>query len=463
MPSRVKKGRTSLKGTRRVPRKNLRRSYTYEFKQTALRNRGLYGLDHVIATHWPHASDRERPRISHLLSSWKSGRSKINAATTTSTRSSCKARPTGVACVLSPDIEDDIGCWVRAMRKNGVPVSQQMIQIKAGAAAKDAGLTGFAASYCWLKGFKRRQRLSLRTRGTQGQQPPEDAHALAEEFGKLVAAEAARLGVNEVWNADETAVFFELIPRRTVDTTGTKTVWVRCAGADKRRVSVLLLGSSAGRKKPPFIVFKEPPSKVPWRQRENESLRHGFGSRVWSVTRRACLSDTTFANRAGWLTGSLIVQWLDKMFRDEPGPKLLLLDEFSGHWTNEVLTKCEELQITLLKIPAGCTSVSQPADVSWNRPFKAHIRKQWVDRLVETVRTSQPLVPPPRDIVCSWVKTAWDNLDAVENGFRASHIVIDTDAQVGELSQALGLVELGESTQVSISERGEDDSATEDE
>ena len=145
------------------------------------------------------------------------------------------------------------------------------------------------------------------------------------------------------------------------------------------------------------------------------------------------------------------------------GPKLLLLDEFSGHWTGDVLAKCEELQVNLLKIPAGCTSVFQPADVSWNRPFKAHIRKLWVDRLAAMVMGKQPIEPPSRDIVCSWVQAAWEGLDAVENGFRASRIVIDTDAQVEELSLVLGLAELREAPQMDTEDEKESGSTTEDE
>jgi len=304
--------------------------------------------------------------------------------------------------------------------------------------------------------------MSLRTRGTQGQQTPEDVRLRAEEFWQQVAAEAARLGVSEVWNADETAVFFELLPRKTVDTVGTKTVWVRCAGAEKRHISVLLLGSSQGKKMPPFVVFKEVPSRIPERQKENDSGRNGFGKRVWDKIKCGCSNNTTFANKTGWLTGSLIVRWLDLMFGSMPGPKLLLLDEFSGHWTPEVLAKCDELQIKLLRIPAGCTSVSQPADVSWNRPFKAHMRKLWVERLVAMVTNKTQFEAPCRVTVRRWVEEAWASLDAIENGFRASRIVIDTDAQVETLALEMGLVELNDS-HVVCDEEEEGGSATEDE
>jgi hypothetical protein len=264
-----------------------------------------------------------------------------------------------------------------------------MLKLQALDAADLEGIVGFAASDDWVEGFKRRHSLSMRARGSQGQKHPEDIATVALGFGKAVIEKAVELGITEIWNADETAVFFELLPRWTLDDTGTKTVWVRCAGAEKRRVSVLLLGSSKGRKKPPFMVLKEQPSRSPEMHKKNVETRHGFGAHIWEDISRID-SGTIFANKAGSLTGSLIVEWLDMMFKDEPGQKLLLLDEFSGHWTGEVLAKCEEPQIHLMKIPAGCTSVSQPADVAWNRSFKAHLRKLWVARLMDPIAIRCP-------------------------------------------------------------------------
>ena len=78
----------------------------------------------------------------------------------------------------------------------------------------------------------------------------------AEIFGRHVREKAEEIGAKQIWNADEIAMFFDMAPKYTLETKGTKTVWIRGTGLEKRRVSVLLLGSMSGEKKVPFVVFK---------------------------------------------------------------------------------------------------------------------------------------------------------------------------------------------------------------
>ncbi|KAG0421941.1 hypothetical protein HPB47_002200 [Ixodes persulcatus] len=37
----------------------------------------------------------------------------------------------------------------------------------------------------------------------------------------------------------------------------------------------------------------------------------------------------------------------------------------------------QECDTDLVSVPAGCTSLLQPADIFWNKPFKASLRKTW--------------------------------------------------------------------------------------
>ena len=44
---------------------------------------------------------------------------------------------------------------------------------------------------------------------------------------------------------------------------------------------------------------------------------------------------------------------------------------------SSVLTKIQNLGIKVLHIPGGCTSLCQPVDVGFNKPFKDRIRGLW--------------------------------------------------------------------------------------
>ena len=47
-------------------------------------------------------------------------------------------------------------------------------------------------------------------------------------------------------------------------------------------------------------------------------------------------------------------------------------------------------------IPGGCTSVAQPLDVSVNKPFKGHIRSEWLAFMEKSV-AEQKLVARRRN------------------------------------------------------------------
>ncbi|GLE11037.1 hypothetical protein PINS_up023329 [Pythium insidiosum] len=58
---------------------------------------------------------------------------------------------------------------------------------------------------------------------------------------------------------------------------------------------------------------------------------------------------------------------------------MLLWDDFSGHWTDEVTARAVELGVVLLKVPPKFTYICQPADISWSKSLKDHMRAKWID------------------------------------------------------------------------------------
>ncbi|KAG7379761.1 hypothetical protein PHYPSEUDO_008209 [Phytophthora pseudosyringae] len=88
-----------------------------------------------------------------------------------------------------------------------MPVSATMLQQEALEAAKmyDVPPAAFGASATWMKAYLTRYSLSLRARTRQGQSPPADSAAVAQEFAATLRRCIVEEGIAIVYNADQTA------------------------------------------------------------------------------------------------------------------------------------------------------------------------------------------------------------------------------------------------------------------
>ncbi|KAL1460339.1 hypothetical protein MTO96_027561 [Rhipicephalus appendiculatus] len=69
----------------------------------------------------------------------------------------------------------------------------------------------------------------------------------------------------------------------------------------------------------------------------------------------------------------------------------------------------EERDTDIAYMSAGCTSLSQPADVYWNWSFKASLRRSWEEFMHIAERTPQGnLRKTSRQDVLNFVAAAWD-------------------------------------------------------
>nr|CCA17487.1 AlNc14C36G3156 [Albugo laibachii Nc14] len=95
-----------------------------------------------------------------------------------------------------------------------------------------------------------------------GKKDPADALNQAAAFSHEVARRADVKGIKTIYNADQTAVFFELLRRTTITKTGSKSFWVKCGNMEKERMTEMVLDDSHGLKYPLFLVMKTAPSKI---------------------------------------------------------------------------------------------------------------------------------------------------------------------------------------------------------
>ena len=97
---------------------------------------------------------------------------------------------------------------------------------------------------------------------------------------------------------------------------------------------------------------------------------------------------------------------------------VLLFDAFAAHLSDDVESQLLETKTDTLAIPAGCTSKCQLMDVCINKPFKAILRKCWVNYISSVVETlpdasqhpSYKIPTPTRQQKVDWVKEAFDYL-----------------------------------------------------
>jgi hypothetical protein len=267
----------------------------------------------------------------------------------------------------------------------------------------------------------------------------EDGQKVLEEFALRIKEVVKENNITMIYNADQTAVNYEYVPKTTIDKVGKKTIWIKAAGQDKARATAMLLADSSGTKHPLFIVLKTQASKIHDVVEDNLQSRNGFGRIVWKEIEdlHSCHPSRIYGNPTAWWNSRISMEFLTYHFGDRRGenvPKFLLLwDAFSAHFTSEVVDLAKELNIILEKVPPRYTWICQPADVCWMKPFKSHLRRLWLEFVLNQIENNKntesfKLKPPSRFDIVDWINHAWSCVATkiIINGFVKCKL-IDTD------------------------------------
>ncbi|KAH7711627.1 pogo transposable element with KRAB domain-like protein [Aphelenchoides avenae] len=103
----------------------------------------------------------------------------------------------------------------------------------------------------------------------------------------------------------------------------------------------------------------------------------------------------------------------------------------------------KRLNVEMLVLPGGCTRFVQPADVSWNKPFKAKVMQlynHWMMNGEHEVTAAGNLKPPPPEVYLDWILEAW--VDGVKKGnavnsFKTCEIMTALDGSEDHLIHCL--------------------------
>lgn len=107
----------------------------------------------------------------------------------------------------------------------------------------------FLASGGWLENFKHRHSISFRT--LQGEAGAVDAEKLGSWQEEVLKSAIKDFSPDDVFNVDETGLFWQLLPNRTIAFKGE-----RCTSGkkSKERITVLVGANMSGSEKLPLLV-----------------------------------------------------------------------------------------------------------------------------------------------------------------------------------------------------------------
>uniref|UniRef100_A0A1A7X7M9 HTH CENPB-type domain-containing protein n=1 Tax=Iconisemion striatum TaxID=60296 RepID=A0A1A7X7M9_9TELE len=280
-----------------------------------------------------------------------------------------------------PEIDRRVCEFVTEKRDGGMPITRAIIQLKALDITKELNIPPpeFKASIGWCRRMMRRREPAL----------PSTCHQLHSFQSYVIGLRKTHsYALDQIGNADQTPVFFDMPSSVTVHKKGEKSVIVKSTGNEKNRVTVMLACLADGTKLPPYVILKR--KTVP-----KEPMPVGIVVR---------------AQEKGWMESELVVDWLK-------------VDAFRGHLTDAVKTQVRKMNGDLVIIPGGMTSQLQVLDVVVNKPFKDNLRRRYTEWLLsgdQALSPSGTIKKPAVCQLCEWILQAWAEItpESIINGFK---------------------------------------------
>lgn len=259
--------------------------------------------------------------------------------------------------------------WFLQQRNAHIPVSSDILRTKAKQFNEQiTGKNDFLASSGWLDKFKLRH--GIRFLKVCGEKLSSDVAAVIpfqEKFSAVV--EEMQLSNEQVYNADESAIFWKTLP----DTTWVHQDENSAPGRkiSKDRLTFMPCCNAAGSHKLPLLVL-------------------GKAARPRALKNETSLPVVYKASTKGWMTRPLFMKWFKTSFIPEvkkfsmrinkPCKALLLVDNAPSHPSEEEVNTNPNFRIMFL--PPNCTAVLQPMDQNLIQNIKVSYRKRLLDHII---------------------------------------------------------------------------------
>lgn len=330
------------------------------------------------------------------------------------------------------DVEAALYKWFVDARAKNVPLNGPILLAQAKRLGFALGRENFNPGNGWLQRFKDRHGITCKS--IVGEAASVDEDGLQRWMVKHRSRILETYTERDIYNADETGLFFQLLPAKTLAAKTDK-----CVGGknSKNRITVLVCANMDGSDKRPLLVIGKP--KKP----------RGF-AKVLSMP----VAYTH--NTKAWMTGEIFRKWLtdfDKEMSAKKRKVLLLLDNCSAHHVNAHLSAVE-----VLFLPPNTTAKMQPMDQGVIANFKVHYRRRVIERLLIDIRTADnaadlkvPLVKAVffasgawRDVKSETILHCFEKAGFSRGSSAAEEITAEADIDAAAADGAAAVTSLGQ-------------------
>lgn len=363
-----------------VPSSPMRTQYSVKTK--------LRLLNKLDASRESARSFARRKHIDHtLLLRWREDRQKLEKSNKDQLKIDSGRRP------MCPEVEDELYGKVLDARADGLPIgyrwaaqTAKSLFLEINAEADPEPVPVF--SNCWVRNFMQRYDLSVRRASssrTQLNQDPAIMESFSEEIREL--REAHGITDENIFNMDETAIFFDLSGSTTIDQLGARRVSIAKNYASKSRFTCVLTARANGTLAAPTIIFKG--VNLPRNLQQIEGVQD------------------IFMQKNAWMNSILMRQYVaSPSLPGGDAMKILIIDKFTAHGDEKVLRILREKNYIVKFVPAGYTDLLQPLDVGVMKPFKVQMKRLFTDWLFERGIVDGKATCPSKELFCRWTANA---------------------------------------------------------
>ncbi|XP_046398110.1 tigger transposable element-derived protein 4-like [Ischnura elegans] len=149
-----------------------------------------------------------------------------------------------------PKLDEGVLMWLKQARGQNLPISSNLIKEKAMKLAELMHIPDFMVSNGLLDHFKKRHGITFKT--VQGEAGAVDSQSLLEWQQQVLRPLLRQFSVDDVFNLDETGLFWQLLPNKTMAFRGEQ-----CTGGkkSKQRITFLIGANMSRSEKFPLLVI----------------------------------------------------------------------------------------------------------------------------------------------------------------------------------------------------------------